>query len=179
MAVPATLHIGRPYMLCTPGRARGPGGGGRPVAVPGVGRGEGGAGGGEGGGGKGHGSLSGRPPGACTPGSGHVKSDLHHAALPPRPHERAGREPRPRGGTGGAAGAAGATLGRATPHTTRHTPAGSRPAPRRWPHVGPGARRGDLSPRERHLTVPGGGWEGRLGGGGVQVGRFGVVRWFG
>ena len=26
MAVPATLHIGRPYMLCAPGRARGGGG---------------------------------------------------------------------------------------------------------------------------------------------------------
>ena len=28
MAVPTTLHIGRPCMLCAPGRVRGPGGGG-------------------------------------------------------------------------------------------------------------------------------------------------------
>ena len=37
-------------------------------------------------------------PGACTPGSGRVKDDLHPAVLPPRPHELAGGEPRPRGG---------------------------------------------------------------------------------
>ena len=37
------------------------------------------------GGGGGHGSLGGRPPGARTPGSGCVKSDLHPAAQPPRP----------------------------------------------------------------------------------------------
>ena len=47
MAVPTTPHIGWPYMLCAPGRSRGPGEG-RPVAVPWVGRG----GGREGGGGR-------------------------------------------------------------------------------------------------------------------------------
>ena len=40
MAVPTTLHIGRPCMRCTPSRIRGPGGG-RPVAVPWVGQGGG------------------------------------------------------------------------------------------------------------------------------------------
>ena len=54
-----------------------------------------GAGGVRGGRGEGHGGLGGRPPGACTPGSGRVEHDLHPAALPPRLHECADREPRP------------------------------------------------------------------------------------
>ena len=44
----------------------------------------------------------------------------------------------PRGGTG-AARAAGAPPGQATPHTTRNTPWGSRPALRRLPHTSSGA----------------------------------------
>ena len=144
MAFPTTLRIGQPYMLCADGRSRGPG-------VAGLSPFHGSGGGGGGAGGRcwgtveGPSSLSRRPPGACTPGSGHVKSDLRPAALPPHPHVATWRRP-PHGGTG-AAGAAGATPGRASPHTTERTPAGLRPAPHRPPHTGPGARRGTRGPR--------------------------------
>ena len=67
MAVPTALHIGRPYMLCAPGRARGWGGGVAGLSpYRGLGRGGGGGGGGAGGGEGGGGrvtvaSADGRP----------------------------------------------------------------------------------------------------------------------
>ena len=60
MAVPTTLHIGRPCMLRAPSRRRGLGGGGRLAAVPRVGRG-GGWGGGWGGGAGGRGGRVAAP----------------------------------------------------------------------------------------------------------------------
>ena len=44
MAFPTTLHISRPYILCAPGRSRGPGGGVGLSPCRGLGEGGGGAG---------------------------------------------------------------------------------------------------------------------------------------
>ena len=154
MAFATTLHIGRPYMLYAPGRSRRPGGVGHCRAVGWAG-GRGGAGGGRGGRGEGHGSLSRRPPGACTPRSGRVKSDMHPAMLPPRLHECAGRKPCPRGGIVPRAGGVGwgdPGAGITTYHTayTRGMEASTVPAAAC--ESGGAAR--DPSPRERHLTMP-------------------------
>ena len=101
MAVPKTLHIGRPCMpAASAGRGR--------LAC----RRAAGWAGWEGR--EGHGGLGGRPPGACTPGSGRGKGDLHPAALPPRP--RCGVVPRAGvlgwagGGGGGSEGGGGGGL---------------------------------------------------------------------
>ena len=143
MAVPTTLHISQPYMLCAPGRARGPGGAGlSPCRGSGRGRWGGGTG-------KGHGSLSGRPACARTRGSGRVKSDLHLvAAARTRPRAASHACPVASSPARGCwcCGGCGGNPGRATLHTTRHSPSGSRLAPRRWPNASPGARRGTCRP---------------------------------
>ena len=104
-----------------------------------------GLGGERGGRGEGHGGLSGRAawcPHTWVRACGTRPAPCGAAATPPRMRgpratpER-GRRP-PRGGTC-AAVVAGAPPGRAPPRTTRRTPAGWRPAPRRRPRAGSGA----------------------------------------
>ena len=144
MAVPTTLHIGRPCMLCTPGCIRGPRGGQAHRRAAGwVGGGAGLEGRGEGGS-RWPRQTSFRGPHTWSRSRERRLAPSVAAATPARPcgprtTPLLWRRP-PRGGTS-AAGAAGATPGRAPPHTTRRVPSGSRPAPRRLPHVGPRAWR--------------------------------------
>ena len=152
MAVPTTLHIGRPCMQCTPGRVHGPrggGGGGRPVAVLRDGWG--------GGGGGGRVTVAAAD---CRPVPAHLGQGARKATCTLRRcrHTRTTSQAAshavalsPARGVLGVLvllGQRGATPGQATPHTTRHIPSGSRPAPRRLPHAGPGRGEGPVAPGE-------------------------------
>ena len=89
-----------------------------------------------------------------TPGSRRVEHDLHPAAPPPDRHKLADREPRPSVGVAPRAGVLvlrgwqGRPRGLEAPPTTRRTPAGWRPAPRRGLRAGPKADKRPIDPED-------------------------------